>query len=201
MGCYDCVCERKEWDCSNNFCQLSKLNTFNDYEDEGWDCYRGDCSFYSPDRKDFIDYILKVNKHKGDDFDFSSLEVKSFENDFQESLCIKRFWGGDYCEDFTYGTWSEVYPKKDLYIYNLWNLLQRQEFWEGDKDTFEEIKNEKIKCIKFYGGNIIQLELYNYDLWYEIEITDQDSEKFELLEMLFFRHDDMDIKDILLYME
>ena len=184
MGCYDCVCEKRDWrDSRDDYCQLSTCSTFNNYEDDGWDCYRGECSFYSSERKDFIDYILKVNKHKGDDFDFSFLKVEEYD-------------GGD-----GYRFHSRFRPLKDLYIRDFWKLLKRQEFWEEDEDFFEKVKNEKVEYIEFYGDREVGLQLRLYDVIDEVVITKEDSGKFELLEMLYFRDDKMKLKDILLYME
>lgn len=182
MGCYDCVCEKRDYcDSIDDYCQLSTCNTFNNYEDDGWDCYRGDCAFYNSNRKDFIDYVLKINKHKGNDFDFSVLKVEEY---------------GE-CGRFH----SRFRPQKDLYIKDFWELLKRQKFWEEDKDFFKKVKNEKVEHIEFYGGEEVGLQLRLYDVIDGIVITKDDSDKFELLEMLYFRNDKMKLKDILLYME
>ena len=187
MGCYNCICEKRD----NNderisFCQLSTLRTFdNNEEDNG---YVGECKFYNSSRKDFIDCVLKVDNHKGDDFNFSILEVVDYDMHHDDEY--------EYCSAY-----SKLISKKDLHIKDFWELLKRQKFWEKDKNFFEEVKNEKIEYIEFYGDNEIGLQLNCYDVIDEIEITEDDNNKFELLQMLYFRTDEAKLKDILLCME
>ena len=181
MGCFDCICE-KHGDCvDESYCQLSKLGTFNYNEDEEWDCYRGNCCFYNSVRQDFIDNILRIDSHKGDDIDFSNIKAVDFDIDYRP-CCI-------------------FYPQKDVYIRDFWKLLKKQDFWEDDKKFLESVKNEKIERIDFYGDREVGVWIHAYDPIEEIIITEKDNEKFELLKALFFRDDDKKVLDVLLYME
>lgn len=181
MGCFDCVCENYYGYSNECYCQLSTLDTFNNNEDEGWDCYRGDCCFYNSCRKDFVDNILRINKHKGDDIDFSNIKAVDFDIDCR-ACCV-------------------FHLKKDMYIKDFEELLKKQDFWEDDKEFFESVRNKKIEDIEFYGDKEIGINICAYDTFDEIIISEKDNEKFELLQALSFRSDNKKLKEILMYME
>lgn len=177
MGCFDCICETKKdfFDEEGSYCQLSMCNTFNNYGDFEWESYEGNCPFYNSNRKEFVNNILRIHKHKGNNFDFSNLKMTEYEHlDYDEYITARAIF----------------IPKKDMYLKNFQKLLNGE----------NRLWDKKIEAIYFYDNGDVSL----YTDYYgeiEVDITKEDIEKFELLVALYFRQDKKTVKDILMYME